>query len=82
MKNSLEQLKAAGTISLILLLIYRDTGAASLEIKKKSYLDEEFLFRFDFNEDQMAIEKLREGTSKFAANAEALKAILKEKIEA
>jgi transaldolase len=55
-------------------------GAASLVIEKKSYLDEESLFRFDFNEDQMAVEKLREGISKFAADAEMLKAILKEKM--
>ncbi len=59
-----------------------DSSAAhSLDIKKKSYLDEESLFRFDFNEDQMAVEKLREGISKFAADAETLKGILKEKLE-
>jgi transaldolase len=57
------------------------SGAASLDIKKKSYLDEESLFRFDFNEEQMAVEKLREGISKFAADAETLKGILKEKLE-
>lgn len=55
--------------------------ASSLDIEKKTYLDEESLFRFDFNEDQMAVEKLREGISKFAADAETLKAILKSKIE-
>jgi transaldolase len=55
--------------------------AQSLDIKKKSYLDEESLFRFDFNEEQMAVEKLREGISKFAADAETLKGILKEKLE-
>jgi len=57
------------------------SGAASLNIEKKSYIDEESLFRFDFNEDQMAVEKLREGISKFAADAETLKGIIKEKIE-
>lgn len=55
--------------------------AHNLDIKKKSYLDEESLFRFDFNEEQMAVEKLREGISKFAADAETLKGILKEKLE-
>jgi len=55
--------------------------AHSLDIKKKSYLDEESLFRFDFNEEQMAVEKLREGISKFAADAETLKGILKEKLQ-
>jgi len=55
--------------------------ASSLDIPKKSYISDEALFRFDFNEEQMAVEKLREGISKFAADAVTLKAILKEKIE-
>lgn len=55
--------------------------ANSLDIEKKSYLNDEALFRFDFNEDQMAVEKLREGISKFAADAVTLKGILQEKIE-
>jgi transaldolase len=57
------------------------SAATTLDIEKKTYLDEESAFRFDFNEDQMAVEKLREGISKFAADAETLKAILKAKIE-
>ncbi len=56
-------------------------NAKDLDIEKKSYLNDEALFRFDFNEEQMAVEKLREGISKFAADAVTLKAILKEKIE-
>ncbi|ODH50998.1 transaldolase [Paracoccidioides brasiliensis] len=56
--------------------------AATLDIPKRSYLNDEALFRFDFNEDQMAVEKLREGISKFAADAVTLKNILKEKIGA
>jgi transaldolase len=56
-------------------------SAHSLDIEKKAYISDESLFRFDFNEDAMAVEKLREGISKFAADAETLKAILKEKIE-
>lgn len=55
--------------------------AMSLEIPKRNYLDDEALFRFDFNEDQMAVEKLREGISKFAADAVTLKGMLREKIE-
>jgi len=55
--------------------------ASALDIEKKSYLNDEANFRFDFNEDQMAVEKLREGISKFAADAVTLKAILREKIE-
>lgn len=56
--------------------------ASSLNLEKKSYIDDESLFRFDFNEDQMAVEKLREGISKFAADAVTLKDILQKLIEA
>jgi transaldolase len=56
-------------------------NAASLNIPRKTYLHDEATFRFDFNEEQMAVEKLREGISKFAADAVTLKNILKEKIE-
>jgi len=58
------------------------SSASSLNLEKKSYIDDESLFRFDFNEDQMAVEKLREGISKFAADAETLKDMLKQKISA
>lgn len=54
--------------------------AASANIDRKSYIKDEALFRFDFNEDQMAVEKLREGISKFAADAVTLKDILKQKL--
>jgi len=56
------------------------SDADKLDIPKRSYLDDEALFRFDFNEEQMAVEKLREGISKFAADAVTLKSILKEKM--
>jgi len=56
--------------------------AASASFERKSYLNDEALFRFDFNEDQMAVEKLREGISKFAADAVTLKDILKQKLSA
>jgi transaldolase len=55
--------------------------ATTLNIEKKFYLQDEPTFRFYFNEDQMAVEKLREGISKFAADAVTLKGILKEKLE-
>ena len=59
-----------------------DSSAASgLDIKKRSYINDEATFRFDFNEEQMAVEKLREGISKFAADAVTLKGILKEKLQ-
>jgi len=57
------------------------SAASSLNIERKSYINDEALFRFDFNEEQMAVEKLREGISKFAADAVTLKGILREKIE-
>ena len=58
------------------------SGASSLEIPKREYLKDEALFRFDFNEEAMAVEKLREGISKFAADAVTLKELLKTKIQA
>jgi len=54
--------------------------ATKLDIPKTSYIDDESKFRFDFNEDQMAVHKLSEGISKFAADAETLKGIIKEKL--
>ncbi|RCI08586.1 hypothetical protein L249_4697 [Ophiocordyceps polyrhachis-furcata BCC 54312] len=54
--------------------------AAKSDVERRSYIEEESLFRFDFNEDQMAVEKLREGISKFAADAVTLKDILKAKL--
>ena len=59
----------------------RSSDAESLDIPRRSYINDEAAFRFDFNEEQMAVEKLREGISKFAADAVTLKGILKEKIE-
>jgi transaldolase len=60
----------------------KSEDASSLSIEKKSYLNDEAEFRFDFNEDTMAVHKLSEGISKFAADAVTLKDILKEKISA
>jgi len=57
------------------------SGAASLDIERKTYINDEPTFRFDFNEDQMAVEKLREGISKFAADAITLKDIIKAKLQ-
>lgn len=56
--------------------------AASLDIAKKSYINDEAAFRFDFNEEQMAVEKLREGISKFAADAVTLKDLVRSKVTA
>ncbi|KAB8200603.1 Transaldolase [Aspergillus parasiticus SU-1] len=57
-------------------------SATGLDIPKKTYINDEALFRFEFNEEAMAVEKLREGISKFAADAVTLKDILKQKIQA
>lgn len=57
-------------------------NASSLNLEKKSYINNEADFRFHFNEEQMAVEKLREGISKFAADAVTLKDILRKKIQA
>lgn len=56
------------------------SAASSLKIERKSYLSNEPLFRYDLNENKMASEKLRDGISGFAADAEALKEILRSKI--
>lgn len=58
------------------------SAAAALDIKKRSFINDEPLFRFEFNENQMAVEKLREGISKFAADAVTLKEILRKKLAA
>lgn len=58
------------------------SDAAKLNIPKRAYLENEAAFRFDFNEEAMGVEKLREGISKFAADAVTLKDLLKAKIQA
>ncbi|KAF7189449.1 Transaldolase [Pseudocercospora fuligena] len=60
----------------------KSEDASSLDIEKKSYLNDEAAFRFDFNEETMAVHKLSEGISKFAADAVTLKDILRKKIGA
>ena len=56
------------------------SDAQNLDIAKENYLDNEPKFRYDFNEEQMAVEKLRDGISTFAAAALQLKDLLAEKI--
>ncbi|KAF3928294.1 Transaldolase [Arthrobotrys entomopaga] len=58
------------------------SDAATLDIPKQTYIDDEAAFRFDLNEDQMGTEKLSEGIRKFAADAVTLKDILKQKLSA
>lgn len=47
-----------------------------MDIPKRSYLTDESTFRFEFNADAMAVEKLREGIVKFADDLAAVKDIL------
>lgn len=54
--------------------------ATNLDIPKQEYLHHESKFRFDFNEDAMAVEKLSSGISGFAAAADELKKIIKQKM--
>jgi transaldolase len=55
--------------------------AKTLDIKNKSYIDNEAVYRYDFNENPMAVDKLAQGIRSFAADAETLKKILRAKIE-
>lgn len=57
-------------------------GAKALDIEKKTYIDSEAAFRYDFNQNPMAVDKLSQGIRSFAADAETLKKILRAKIEA
>lgn len=50
------------------------------KLEKKNYIDNETDFRFDFNEDQMAVEKLREGISKFHSDTVTLKDNLRKRL--
>ena len=59
----------------------KSSDASSLNLERKSYINDEATFRFDFNEETMAVHKLSEGISKFAADAVTLKDILREKIQ-
>jgi len=56
--------------------------AASLNIAKVSYVDDEIKFRWDMNEDAMSTEKLSEGIRNFYKDAEKLRGVLKEKLGA
>ena len=47
---------------------------------EKVHLDEA-TFRYEHNEDQMAVEKLSDGIRKFAADTVKLEALIKEKMK-
>lgn len=66
----------------MLTCIYFSRTATTLDIEKKSYINDEAAFRYDLNQDQMGTEKLSDGIRKFAADAITLKGILAEKLKA
>ncbi|KAL1916733.1 uncharacterized protein VTP21DRAFT_5437 [Calcarisporiella thermophila] len=59
-----------------------EQARAGAQIAKVAYLNNEPQFRWALNEDEMATTKLSEGIRKFAEDAEKLKDILKQKINA
>ncbi|EPY49836.1 transaldolase [Schizosaccharomyces cryophilus OY26] len=56
--------------------------AHGLDMEKISYLDDESKFRFNFNNDEMAVVKLATGITAFAKDADTLRGLLKEKLQA
>ena len=54
--------------------------AQAMDLKKVSL--DEATFRYEHNEDQMAVEKLSEGIRKFAADTIKLEALIKAKLQA
>jgi transaldolase len=52
---------------------------SGIDVPQRSYINDEPKFRFEFNENTMAVEKLREGISKFSADTEALRLLLLER---
>ncbi|OLL24813.1 Transaldolase [Neolecta irregularis DAH-3] len=56
-------------------------SAKSQKMEKVSYINNESEFRWAFNEDEMAVDKLSDGIRKFAADAVSLKELLKKKLE-
>jgi len=55
--------------------------ATNLDIEKKTYIKDEALFRWEFNESAMGVTKLFDGIRKFAEDAVTLKDILKAKLQ-
>ena len=51
----------------------------SLNLQEKSYIDDEPAFRYDFNKDPMAVEKLSQGIRSFDTDTVTLKEILRGK---
>jgi transaldolase len=58
------------------------SAASAAPITKVSYIDNEPEFRWELLQDAMAFDKLHEGIKKFAEDGEALKALLRKKLEA
>ncbi|KAH3677194.1 hypothetical protein WICMUC_001775 [Wickerhamomyces mucosus] len=62
--------------------ILEPAQAASLDLEKVSFVDDEAAFRFALNDDAMATEKLSEGIRKFAEDAITLSKVIEEKVQA
>lgn len=74
---------SVGYSALLALIAFEPLIAAQTEpIPKVSYIDNELGFRWALLQDQMAHDKLHEGIKKFAEDGDALKNVLKEKLQA
>lgn len=58
------------------------TAAKATDVPKVTFVDDEAEFRWSLLQDQMAFDKLHEGIKKFAEDGEALKNLLRKKIQA
>ena len=58
------------------------SAASAAPIPKVSFISNEAEFRWTLLQDSMAFDKLHEGIKKFAEDGEALKALLRKKLEA
>lgn len=58
------------------------SAASAAPIPKVSFVDNEPEFRWNLLQESMAFDKLHEGIKKFAEDGDALKALLRKKLEA
>jgi len=62
--------------------LHPDGAKARDDVERKSYIDDESAFRNDFGLNPMAVQKLSQGITSFSNDADKLKKILREKMEA
>jgi len=58
-------------------LCRESSDTKDLDIERKSYINNESAFRYDFNENPMAVDKLAQGIRSFDVDAGTLKRILR-----